>query len=206
MATNNHLWSIVGAAAILALFVAPALAGSSGTAANKAAVASSSIDLVSTPMIDGYESKTVSLLKTEIKTSSTMDLLFQVSLECALWTGLSTIGNDLSKAQAQVVVWVEMDGKILATGSVGEVVFCDRMHQQATSSFDDEDAKIEQFLATRTANTFNWVAIDVGSATHTVEVKAQLVAESTSNGVAQAGIGQRTLVVEPIHLASGFTF
>lgn len=209
---RNNLFAALGAAAVLTLLVAPAFA--STTAANKATVAAGNVDLLSAKLsaTSGTvsASETLSLLSTTIKTSSTMDLLFTVSLECALWTSLATTGNFDSSNRASVVVWVEMDGAPVTVGSgdpnAGKVVFCDRMHRQVTSNFDDEDAKIEQFLNTRTANSFQWVIVDAGSATHSIEVKARLETSVSGTGTAQAGIGQRTLVVEPIHLASGFEF
>ena len=82
---------------------------------------------------------------------------------------------------------------------------CDRVHQQTTSGFDDNNATIKQYMATRTANAFNWVLLNAGSGTHKVEVKATLYASATSNASAQAGIGKRTLVVTPERLQNSAT-
>ena len=129
-------------------------------------------------------------------------------MECALWSTVTTVGNDVSEAQAKVVAWVEFDGVPVAVsgaGDDGKVVFCDRTHRQATSLFDDENATIENYLATRSANAFNWVLPDVGHGTHLVEVVATLAGAATDNAFAQAGVGHRTLIVEPIHMAQGAT-
>lgn len=56
----------------------------------------------------------------------------------------------------------------------GEVVFCNRLYG------------------------FNWMALDVGSATHAIVVKARLTTSETQKASALAAIGKRTLIVEPV--------
>ncbi len=194
---------------------APDSPGDSGgsNGANKISVAGSEIEILGPGVAAGAGSLEETVLSTTIKTSTPADLILQVTLECALWTTVQTTGNDMAESTARVVVWVEVDGVPVPVSSddttdPGQVVFCDRTHRQTTTNFADENATIEQYLRTRTANAFNWVAVDVGggSVPHLVEVKAALSGDVVGEAFSQAGIGHRTLVVEPVHLAPGYSF
>lgn len=192
---------LLAACTALAVPVVSALAGGESNAANKTSAAGSTVEFLS-PALDS------TVLATTIKTSAPQDLIFSVTLECALWTTVATIGNDVSEARATVTIKVLFDGvpvPISGDSADGSVVFCDRLHRQSTMDFDDEDARIEQYLATRSANAFNWILPDVGSGVHTIQVVADLTASSTDELFVQAGVGHRTLIVEPTHLAQGFT-
>ncbi|MES2155970.1 MAG: hypothetical protein V4510_12625 [bacterium] len=196
----------------VAMVTFPFPAQSSGTdgsnAANKTAAAGSTVEILGNGVSGGSNSMSATVLATSIKTSPPQDLLFTVSLECALWTTVKTVGNDVSESTSRVTVTVFFDGNMVPISSDdadGSVVFCDRTHQQSTSGFDDENATIKQYLATRTANAFSWVLPNVGGGTHSVEVVAELSGTATDNAFTQAGIGHRTLVVEPVHLAQGAT-
>lgn len=147
---------------------------------------------------------TQTLLTGTLKTSSPTDLMLHVSLECALWTNVKVSGNNSSSAFGQVKVWVEIDGNPVpvAAGDNGEVVFCEREFKLETTNFDDTDATIALFQRTRSANAFNWLALDLGSGVHTVEVKAALDRLVDGNGLAAAAVGKRTLIVEPAKLAN----
>lgn len=187
-----------------------------GQPADKLAVSGSGLDSTSAEVVDGAESRELTLMTGTIKTSTPTDLIMQVTLECALWTNVVTVGNAESEAFAQVRVWVEIDGEPVPVASddeadTGEVVFCDRTYRMETVRFENENATIRQFLRTRTANAFNWIAMDGfgdGDNVHEIVVKARLVVqESTSDnpfdevGLAKALVGKRTLVVEPVKLA-----
>lgn len=180
-------------------------------AANKAAASGSALEILSAPLVEGFESQEVTILDTQIKTSKPQDLIISVTLECALWTNVRTDGNDMAESMARVKVWVEIDGAPVAVSSdddgedQGKVVFCDRTHRQEVTNLDNENHTLEQYLRTRTANGFNWVVLDAGSATHDVEVIAQLETEVTGLGMAQAGIGKRTLVIDPVRFPVGTT-
>jgi hypothetical protein len=195
--------AVAAAVCILAIPLVAAATDGTSNAANKTAATGSTVEFLS-PLAPG-----ATVLSTSIKTSTPQDLLFSVTMECALWTTVATVGNDVSEARATVTAWVEFDGVVVPVSSAdpdGTVVFCDRLHRQTTTDLDDEDARIEQYLATRTANAFNWVLPDVGNGIHTVEVKADLTtAVDGADAAAQAGVGHRTLIVEPIHMAQGAT-
>lgn len=214
--------SVVAALLLLGIpIAAPQLAGTdaaedqSHKPANKAGVSSSTIEFMSGPLTaNGSASVADSILGVEMRTSNPQDLVLQVTLECALWTQVATQGNGVSESTARVMVWVEMDGEPVKVSSdesgedAGKVVFCDRTHRQSVVDLDDEDARIEQYLRTRTANAFNWIVVDAGSGVHDFVVHAELdteVSSDASGAMAEAGIGKRTLVIEPIHLPNDVT-
>jgi hypothetical protein len=198
---RNHLAALV-AATLLAVPLVVAVTTDGSNAANKTAASGSTVEVLSTLA-------PATVLATTIKTSSPQDLIFSVTSECALWTTVETVGNDVSEAQAKVTVQVFFDGApvpVSGAGDDGSVVFCDRLHRQTTTQFDDENATIKNYLATRSANAFNWLLPDVGSGVHTVEVRASFYTNTVGDGaLAQAAVGHRTLIVEPTHLAQGFT-
>jgi hypothetical protein len=204
--------ALVAAFGFAAILVFPAVFAPQAEAthqpADKMAVSGSTVEFITTPLLGGAESTTVELLSGQLKTSSPTDLVLSVTLECALWTDITTIGNDESEAVARVKVWVEIDGVPVGvngedTGDdAGKVVFCDRAYKRTTTDFDDDDARIDSYLRTRSAHAFNWIDLDLGSGLHTVVVKGQLDTAVTGTGMAQAAIGKRTLVVEPTKLAN----
>lgn len=217
MASQRHPLRGVATAAlgllVLALLLAtPARqqAAATHTPANKVFASGSTMEEMTTQVGQGRSSSVRTLLSGRIKTSAPTDLIISVTAECALWTNITTIGNDQSEAIATVKVWVEIDGRALPVSAddsrePGKVVFCNRAFKMVTTDFDDEDSKIELFLKTRSANSFNWVALNVGSGPtlHTIEVKAQLDSEvTTTAGEARAIVGKRTLVVFPEKLAN----
>ena len=70
---------------------------------------------------------------------------------------------------------------------------------------DDEQDSIRTFMETRQANGFNWMALNVGAATHLIEVKAELTTTATVKASAKAVLGNRTLIVEPTKAANNET-
>jgi len=199
--TTLHYVSAVLAAALVGAALATTLvtpAAANHLPANKMAVSGASIDV-------GAPGETLDILTGVIKSGGPSDLVISLSLECSILTQVQTVGNDVSEARATIVAWIEIDGVPVGVnaGDNGEVVFCDRVHQQETSLFDDDDATIRSYLATRTANSFNWIAMNLGSGTHTVVAKARLTAETDDDlALADAVVGKRTLVVEPTKLAN----
>lgn len=180
--------------------------------ANKVSVAASSLEVMTAPVMEGAVSEEHDLLGTEFRTSNPADLAIQVTLECALWTDVTVVGNGDSSAVAAVKVWVTLDGERLPVSADepddderGKVVFCNREYRMVISDLDDEDANHTMFLRTRSANAFNWIEIDAGSGVHTLTVTAQLEAQVDGVGTAKAIVGKRTLVVEPLHLTNDAT-
>lgn len=153
-------------------------------------------------------SEVVSLLSGTLRTSSPTDLLVRVSAECALWTNVTTVGDDDQEAVATVTLWVELDGAPIGVSSddtgadAGRVVFCNRAYHVVTTDWDDENASLAQYLRTRSANAFEWMTLNVGNGVHTLVVKAELATQVSEAGEAAAAVGKRTLVVEPVKLAN----
>jgi hypothetical protein len=183
---------------------------SSGTnlPADKVTVAGSKIDVFD-PNND------VTLLSAQMRTSAVADLTFAVTLECSIVTKVTTMGNDSQSAFGQVRVWVEIDGKdvgvIPATQGAsddGHVVFCNRTYSSTTNGFSEagsgnSDPTIVTYQATKNADAFNWVALNVGNGIHTISVHAELTTQVTdpSKDMSQAVVGNRTVVVDTTQTA-----
>ncbi len=201
--TLKTLLAVGFAAAFVGGIFASHIVGADSNAqpADKMAVAGSAL---------AYSSpgQAVTLLAGAMKTSSPEDVVVSVSLECAIITQVTTVGNDNSQAFGQVKVWVELDGTPIPVSSddttdAGQVTFCDRAHQQTTSGFNaDKNATITTYLSTRDANAFQWISLNLGAGDHTFVVKATLTQTASNNAIAQALVGKRTLVVEPTKLAN----
>lgn len=204
--------SVLGLAVALLVVAALALPNALGPAkadhkpADKMVAAGSTLEIMTSDVTNGSVSEEATLLTGTLRSSNPTDLVLQLTLECALWTDVTTVGNDDQGAEAQVEVWVEVDGEPVDVSSDdtdgGRAVFCNRAYEVKTLQFDDEDATIERYLRTRSANAFNWVTLNVGSGIHEITVKAQLDASASDNARAKAAIGDRTLVVEPVKMAN----
>lgn len=201
---------VAGLVLTVAWAIATPGAAEADQAANRMHATGSALEIMSAPLTEGSASEIVTLLTGTIKTSSPKDLIFRFTAECALWTDITTVGNDDSQAVATVKVWVEMDGNVIPVSAddtgdeAGKVVLCNRAYRRVTTMFDDENATIESYLATRSANGFNWFSYDAGSfpSPHVVTVKAQLETQVDGTGMAKAAVGKRTLIVEPTDLAN----
>lgn len=214
--TPKSLAIALAVVALTAPFVSAALTDGTSNAANKTSASGATIQKVSADVVDSDLG--LAVLTSSIKTSAPTDLLLQVTLECALWTEvISTTIQDhadgigpYSRAEAHVVVWVEVDGvavKVASDDPDGKVVFCDRVHEQEISDIDNSTGNftIRQYLETRTANAFNWIVLNAGSGVHTIVVKVDIEAANTEGAFAEGAVGKRTLVVEPTKFAHGAT-
>lgn len=208
MKNRWKLGTIVLAIALAGVVAGHALADNSNSnakPADKMAVDGSTLEVMTTEVSEGATSEEHTILSGQMKTSTVTDLVFQITAECALWTDVTTVGNDESQAVATVNVWVELDGEPVpvteAQPEDADVVFCHRDYEVVTENWDDEDAVTERYLETRHANAFNWITLNVGNGEHDIEVKAQLEAHVDGSGTAQAAIGDRTLVADPVKLA-----
>ncbi|MPZ14815.1 MAG: hypothetical protein GEU73_10415 [Chloroflexi bacterium] len=197
-------FAILGLLAVGA--VAPATAGHSP--ADKVVASASNVEILGPiQLVPGTSSATKTLLSTSMRTSNTSDLILQVTLECSLVTDVKTVGNDDSTAMASLVVWVEIDGVAVPVSEEpkaddGKATFCQRLFRIKTSEFDDQNATIEAFLRTKATHGFNWIALNPGHGIHSIDVKGVLTAMVAGKGQAQAIVGKRTLVVEPVHMAN----
>ena len=188
--------------------------------ANKVAAAGSDIDTVGNDSI---------ILQERLKVSSPFDLILQLTAECSILTALTTNNdNPTSTAEGSVRMRIEIDGNPVPVSSddlagstggaddaaddddeVGEVTFCNRAYSRtvtdnetALDGVDEED----DFIRTRTANAFNWLALNVGETYDSpangnnivdIVVFADYDTDTVGEATAEAFVGSRTLIAEP---------
>lgn len=164
------------------------------------------------------------ILSGTIKTSKPTDLMFHVALECSILTQLTTSNDSLvSRAQGTVRAWVEVDDRIVSLNQVSnppqdpadpgtrngndsdKVTFCDREYQRRVA--DEEDPadgvdREEDYIRTKSSHAFNWVQMNLGSGRHKIEVVADLATNTAGTAVAEAIVGNRSLIVEPAKMAN----
>lgn len=170
--------------------------------ANKMNVAASESDVT---FVESGES--APLLHETLRVSKPADLLLGVTAECSILSTIATQGNQTAETNGQLKLHVTIDGQHVPVSDddtdEGRVVFCDRTYQRTTSMFDDQDARIEDFLGTRTANAFDWVALDAGwldaddDGLLTVEVHAEYEESNAGEADSEGVIGNRTLIIQP---------
>ncbi|WP_428775995.1 hypothetical protein [Vibrio sp.] len=174
---------------------------------------------------EGY----VKVLSTELKNSGTpKDLVIGLSFETSLFTETvvrSKGGNkDTSTASAEISMKVFVDGVEVAPGevvfdrryqelwaSLGGVLDCQDTIDESTGepdgiiSFDEcnlLDEEIGLILDTKAAHSFNFLAYNIGSGSHTIEAYAKLdKGGEAQNGSsdASASLGKGTLSVWEVH-------
>ena len=66
-------------------------------------------------------------------------------------------------------------------------------------------AVLTAFEKTRSANAFNWVALNVGPGVHSIVVKGRLETIALSAATSAAAVGKRTMIAEPSKLANDVT-
>lgn len=209
------------AAALLALagFVSRSSAGASAMPADHVEVNGAA------PDVFGPQADTV-LLNKYIRTSTTADLVLDVTAECSIVTDVvdNVNTNTNNSTQGQIKIWITVDGRPVPVSSddtvdPGKVVFCDRTFAMDAKQFsaDENAATIETYDATRDANGFNWVALNVGNGIHHVVVHGELISTSpacsataanpgaTGSTCSEAVVGKRTLIIDPTHMAPNAT-
>lgn len=166
--------------------------GSQGTPSAKTSVAASDVEQSPTEW--------TTVLSTTIKTGEVSDLVSSVSAETALATESGLFGSTGSTSNAKVLVRALVDG---VQAVPGEVVFADRT-MTVSGDLGDEDNWFRIYMQTRNANAFNFLASNVGSGVHTVEM--QVKTSTSSSGITEpnllALVGKRTLSVEAARLVN----
>ena len=224
---QNKVIAFLSLLALSLLILTPTIsqvyAGTTSSAANKVAAAASTAAVACTGAACGTAIPTkILLLSGTIKTSTTIDLMISVSLECSLFTTVSVKGNSQSTATAAAVVYVQIDGHNVpvsdssafgGTSDNGQVVFCNRAVSLTTAQFTETEL-ITLSINSTNANAFNWMAWNVGneypgtpagSNTHTINVYAS-VTQTTTGGSSAVVIGARTMIAEPTSLANQISF
>lgn len=178
-----------------------------------------------------------SILTNQIKTANPSDLIVDVSLECGIVTDTQVKSKggkqETSAAEAGVMIKVLVDGEEMMPG---EVTFC-RRYQELSATFQgllensegeiclsanpdtgvitiDEECmdpeEIELVLKTMNANSFNFLAADLGSGVHDVVVFAKIASgtsvttdsgtNSDSTVDAYALLGKGSVAIEEVKM------
>jgi len=171
------------------------------------------------------------VLSETVKISTMHDLVLSLSAECSILTELTTNNdNPSATAEGSVRMRIEIDGTPVPVASndaaggaddagddddeIGEVTFCNRAYSRTVTDGEDDGQDDESdYIATRTANAFNWLAFDIGAIYDAplegqtnnevlVEVIADYDATATESAVADAFVGSRTLIAEPTNASN----
>lgn len=218
----KKLAGLAAAALAVAVLAGPAAQAQNPTPANKTAAIGNTID-------DQGPNTDHVVLEEQLRVSSPADFILNLSAECSILTQLVT-GDDGTDATGEadtsgtVSMYVTLDGKAVpvagsstGNGDDGQVVFCNREYaRKVTDNEDPADGQDREadYLRTRTANAFQWLALNVGTAYDSldngqniidVEVHAVYDDQDATNGACQADfsetcsqafVGKRTLIVE----------
>lgn len=228
---NRHLLPslalvLAGALALAASSSQPVVAAGENLASAKATAQVGDIGLVSGPLTSGAsEGEWTTVMSSRLKTSNMKDLFVDVSLETSLFTETNVKSKggtrDTSTSQGQIEVQVLVDGQPAHPG----VVVFDRRVQTLTAVFQGiltdsiildpttglitidldtvEPEEVGLLLDTMQAGSFNFIAQDVSSGIHTIEVQARIdlgVTVQAGDAVAKAAVGKGSVTVEEIRL------
>jgi hypothetical protein len=226
---RSKLLAISSAAAAFALGMAvigTGFAAGTGTTpqpANKTAAIGNTVD-------DINANTDHVVLSEQMKVSSPSDLILNLSSECTILTQLVTNnGNKVQDTTGRVEMYVTIDGKRVpvagdasGNGDNGTVVFCDRTYARSVQDQETPQDGVDQqsdYIRTRTANAFQWLALNTGTAydnpangQNVLDIEVHAVYTDTDPTAAQSGcngdfshtcsqafVGKRTLIVEPTH-------
>ena len=203
-------------AAALVLATTLLLAGTAAALepADKVEASASNVEVMQTQSTLGSSSSEAVLLRGTMRTSSPTDLVIHVTAETGLYTAVTVLGTSDAEARARILVWVEIDGvpvPVTADGNGdgvfddpddGRVVFNNR--DQGLSSVN-LPAILTAYERTRSANAFNWVALNVGPGIHSIVVKGRLETAALVAAASTAAVGKRTMVAVPSKLANDVT-
>jgi hypothetical protein len=164
------------------------------------------------------------VLSTTLQNSGTpKDLVIGLSFETMLFTKTMVQSREGSKstsiAEAEIEMYVLVDGKEALPGKVmfdrryqelwaklGGVLDCSDLNGDGIISFDEctlTDEEIGLILDTKAAHTFNFLAYNIGSGSHTIEAYARLKRNGSVAGSgatdANAALGKGTLSVWEVH-------
>lgn len=170
----------------------------------------------------------VTLMAAKVRNSKPTDVILQVSMECSIITDNVILGSDAPGAQESAMtegtvrVWVEVDNAIVPVISssappqpapppgdnTDKVTFCNRVFNRTVQDAEDPQDGYDRsrdYIETKTANSFNWIRLNMQSGIHTVVVKADLSHFSTTGSSASAFVGNRSLVGIPGKFANDAT-
>ena len=170
---------------------------------------------------------TVTLLTATVKNSKPADMMLHVTLECSILTNTVITGgpevtSETAEAEGRVRVWIEIDGKVVPIVSssstpqlppppgdeTDKVTFCNREHVRSVTDMEEDTDGIDgstDYLRTKTANAFNWVRLNMGSGVHTIVLKGEFFKRSTDGSMADAYVGNRSMIGVPGKFANDAT-
>ncbi|MFC1916129.1 hypothetical protein ACFLW4_05510 [Chloroflexota bacterium] len=213
----------IGLVLVLALSLgAGAVLAATSQPASKATAKVADITLIDSTTAQDW----TTILEQDIKTPAGKDLFIDVSLQCGLYTQTqvkSKGGNkDTSTADAMISVQVLVDGTPVEPGEVvfsrryqelsavlqGQIplVWDETLGRYVISEGELTPEEIELILDTMDAHAFNFVAVDLTSGVHTVEVQAMIETDSSLQGgttSATATIGKGSVTIELIRMIKG---
>ena len=219
----------LGAAALaVAVLAGPAAQAQNPQPANKTAAIGN--------VVDDLEPNADHVVLTEtMRVSSPSDLILNLSAECSILTHLVTQQNQQSDTQEGTVnMYVTIDGTPVPVagsstgkGDLGDVVFCNRAYSRTVTdqeSQPDGQDKESDYINTRSANAFQWLALNTGvyydesiikNGNNVLQIDVHAVYEDSNEaaetvnaitctgseaaGCSRAYVGKRTLIVEPTH-------
>lgn len=208
-------------------------AGATHQPADKAIASGDAIaDVAPAPNATGFGTDTHNIATATLKTAGPTDLILQASVECSILTDVmnAAVGNgqtSTGQAEGRIQVWIVIDDTYqvpisdtssnpqpgdnppdpAATDS-DKVTFCNRLHRveiQDTEDPEDGTDRERNFIRTKSANHFDWVALNLGPGVHTIDLRAgfdQPSAPQGSGSTASGLVGNRMLVIEPVKMAN----
>ena len=204
---------VVGVIAVLSAVVAIGPASANHTPADKPFAAASKTVRFS-------PNSKVELLSATVKNSKPTDLVLQVSMECSIITDNVILGSDVPGAQESaategtVRAWIEIDGQVVpiissssppqgpppAGDDTDKVTFCNRVFNRTVMDAEDPEDGYDSsrdYIETKSANSFNWVRLNMGSGTHTIKLFGDLSHFATTGSTASAYVGNRSMIGLP---------
>ena len=227
---KGHFKKLAGfaaAALAVAVLAGPAAQAQNPMPANKTAAIGDTID-------DFAPNSDHVVLTEELRVSSPADFIINLSAECSILTQLVTDdtaegGMGTAETDGTVEMYVTIDNRVVpvagvgpgATAEDGSVVFCNREYGRRVTDTEDNtpmDGQDEEadYIRTRTANAFQWLATNVGTTYDDVGLNGQNIIRVEVHAVytdddptgntgcqpdfsetcSEAFVGKRTLIVE----------
>jgi hypothetical protein len=208
-------------------------AGATHKPADKALASGDAItDVAPAPNAAGMGTDANNIATATLRTSGPSDLILTAAVECSILTDVinNAAGNGATstgQAEGRIQVWIVVDDSYIvpitnvssnpqpgnhSTGTDSDkVTYCNRLHrQEITDTEDPEDGtdRERNFIRTKSANSFNWVALNMGPGIHTIDLRAGFDQPSAPQGTGSTAsglVGNRILVIEPVKMANDIT-
>ncbi len=176
------------------------------------------------------EGARVPLLSATVRNAKPTDMILQVSMECSIITDNvisgTTVAGATQRAETNGTVraWIEIDGQTVPIisqssppqqpGSTppndegSKVTFCNRVFDRTVSDRESSGDGIDysqDYIATKAANSFNWVRLNMGSGVHQIVLYGDLTHFATPGSTASAFVGNRSMIGQPGKFANDAT-